>query len=62
MIEDLCESPLMLGERSDRIRELIRPFDDHFATRKPIRRLGPSIRHRSDAWDDRTGRGVTLRP
>jgi hypothetical protein len=49
MIEDLCESPLMKGERAARIRGLIRPFDDHFASRKADPTLGSLIRHRTDA-------------
>jgi hypothetical protein len=34
MIEDLCGSPIMKGERAGRLRELIRPFDEHFADRR----------------------------
>jgi hypothetical protein len=30
MIEDLCNSAIFLGARADRIRELIRPFDEHY--------------------------------
>jgi hypothetical protein len=32
-IEDLCESPTFAGPRADRIRELIQPFDEHYAGR-----------------------------
>jgi hypothetical protein len=31
LIEDLCAIPIFRGARADRIRELIRPFDEHFA-------------------------------
>jgi hypothetical protein len=31
MIEDLCDSTIFRGPRADRIRGLIRPFDEHFA-------------------------------
>jgi hypothetical protein len=30
MIEDLCESPIIQGSRAETLRELIRPFDEHF--------------------------------
>jgi hypothetical protein len=30
MIEDLCSSPIFQGPRADRIRTLIRPFDEHY--------------------------------
>ena len=33
MVEDLCDSPIFQGPRADRIREQIRPFDDHFSSR-----------------------------
>ena len=33
MVADLCDSPIFLGGRGDRIRDLIRPFDDHFEGR-----------------------------
>jgi hypothetical protein len=33
LIGDLCEVPIFRGARADRIRELIRPFDEHFASR-----------------------------
>jgi hypothetical protein len=33
MIADLCEAPIFRGARADRIRALIRPFDDFFASR-----------------------------
>ena len=32
-MEDLCQSPTFTGERAERIREYLRPFDDHFAAR-----------------------------
>jgi hypothetical protein len=33
-LEELCESPSFAGSRSARVRELIRPFDEHFASRR----------------------------
>jgi hypothetical protein len=33
MIEDLCNSRIFQGPRADRIREMIRPFDEHDARR-----------------------------
>lgn len=33
LIEELCAVPIFRGARADRIRELIRPFDEHFADR-----------------------------
>ena len=48
MVEDLCESPVMEGERAGRLRELIRPFDDHFATRRADPTLGSLIGSRRD--------------
>jgi hypothetical protein len=32
-IEELCASPTFAGPRADRIRELIQPFDEHYAGR-----------------------------
>jgi hypothetical protein len=32
-MDDLCQSPTFTGERTERIREYLRPFDDHFAAR-----------------------------
>jgi hypothetical protein len=32
-IDELCESPTFAGSRAERIRELIRPFDEHYASR-----------------------------
>jgi hypothetical protein len=32
-IEELCDSPTFAGPRANRIRELIQPFDEHFASR-----------------------------
>jgi len=48
MIDELCEAPVMRGDRADRIRELIRPFDDHFALREADPTLGSLIGHRRD--------------
>jgi hypothetical protein len=31
-IDELCESPTFAGSRADRIRELMRPFDEHYAS------------------------------
>lgn len=32
MFEQLCRAPIIRGERAERLRELLRPFDTHFAT------------------------------
>ena len=61
MVEDLCESPVMQGERADRLRELIRPFDDHFAVRQADPTLGSLVAPRSrwagaDPSDERPDR------
>jgi hypothetical protein len=48
MIEDLCESPVMGAGRAGRLRELLRPFDDHFAVHKADPGLGSLIGHRRD--------------
>lgn len=32
-MNDLCQSPAFTGARAERIREFLRPFDDHFAAR-----------------------------
>ena len=48
MVEDLCESPVMRGERANRLRELIRPFDDHFAARQADPALGSLVAPRRD--------------
>jgi hypothetical protein len=31
MVDEMCEAPVFAGERSDRIQQLLRPFDEHFA-------------------------------
>jgi hypothetical protein len=31
-VDELCESPTFAGSRADRIRELVRPFDEHYAS------------------------------
>ena len=49
MIDELCESPIMAGERAARIREMIGPFDDHFATHRADPMLGSLVRPRADA-------------
>jgi hypothetical protein len=33
MIDELCDAPIFRGARAGRIREQIRPFDDHFSDR-----------------------------
>jgi hypothetical protein len=47
MIDELCEAPIMQGERATRIRQLIRPFDDHFAIHRADPTLGSLITHRT---------------
>jgi hypothetical protein len=32
LLEDLCAVPIFQGARAERLRELIRPFDEHFAS------------------------------
>jgi len=49
MIDELCESPIMQGDRSVQIRELIRPFDDYYAIHKADPALGSLVRYRSNA-------------
>jgi hypothetical protein len=49
MIDDLCESPIMRGERASRIRDLIQPFDAHFAARQADPTLGSLVRYRTHA-------------
>ncbi|CAN5904458.1 hypothetical protein BH23PLA1_BH23PLA1_00110 [soil metagenome] len=46
MIDELCEAPIFLGERGDRLRESLRPFDDHFAARavEPAEEAGVQMR------------------
>ena len=46
MIDDLCVSPVMQGARGDRIKELIHPFDDHFAAHQADPTLGSLVGHR----------------
>ncbi len=46
MIDEMCESPIMRGGRADRVRELIRPFDDHFAAVGSDPTLGSLVVHR----------------
>jgi hypothetical protein len=43
MVEDLCGSPIMEGARAGRLRELIRPFDDHFAEHRADPTLGSLV-------------------
>jgi hypothetical protein len=47
MVEDLCGAPIMQGDRASRIRELIRPFDDHFAVHPADPTLGSLVGHRT---------------
>jgi hypothetical protein len=35
-VDELLEAPVFAGERSERIRGFIRPFDEHFATRSTV--------------------------
>jgi hypothetical protein len=49
MIDELCEAPIMQGERSARIRELIRPFDDYYAVHKADPELGSLLKFRTHA-------------
>jgi hypothetical protein len=46
MLDEMCESPVMEGERASRVRELIRPFDDHYAVHKPDPAHGSLVKHR----------------
>jgi hypothetical protein len=45
-LEELCRAPIFEGERAERIRDLIRPFDDYFADRAitPTSHSAPRIR------------------
>ena len=47
MIDDLCEAPIMQGERAVRIGELMRPFDEHFATRPADPTVGSLVVQRT---------------
>jgi hypothetical protein len=49
MVDDLCAAPIMRGERADRIRAMIRPFDDHFASRPADPTLGSLVKPRTHA-------------
>ncbi len=49
MIGELCEAPIMQGDRAGRIAELIRPFDDHFAGRPADPTLGSLVGQRTAA-------------
>ena len=31
LLDEMCDAPVMAGDRARRVREMIRPFDDHFA-------------------------------
>jgi hypothetical protein len=48
MLDELCDSPVFQGSRGDRIRSLVRPFDEHFAplcsTAVPPETKGPKVR------------------
>jgi hypothetical protein len=46
MVDQLCESPVMRDERAGRIRELIRPFDEHYAVHRADPARGSLITHR----------------
>ena len=39
LLDDLCTAPIFAGARADRIRELIRPFDEHF---EPLVAVAPA--------------------
>jgi len=49
MIGELCEAPIMRGDRARRIEGLMRPFDDHFATRPADPTLGSLVGQRTAA-------------
>ena len=49
MIDELCEAPIMQGDRANQIRELIRPFDDYYAVHKADPTLGSLVRYRTNA-------------
>ena len=49
MIDELCEAPIMQGDRATQIRELIRPFDDYYAVHKADPTLGSLVRYRTNA-------------
>lgn len=48
MIDGLRESPVMRGDRADRLAGLLRPFDDHFAAHRADPALGSLVGHRRD--------------
>ncbi len=47
MVDELCEAPIIQGERAGRIRGLIQPFDAHFAVHKADPTLGSLVGHRT---------------
>jgi hypothetical protein len=47
MLEELCESPIFQGERAGRLRELVRPWDDHFSEQAPVSADEVSNRYRT---------------
>jgi hypothetical protein len=45
MLEELCDSPVFRGGRGNRVRELVRPFDEHFSGRPAVDPSGlPRVR------------------
>ena len=36
MLEELCESPIFRGERAERLRELVQPWEDYFSAQAPV--------------------------
>ena len=48
MVRQMAGSPIMRGERAEKIEDLLRPFDDHFADRMADPALGSLARLRRD--------------
>jgi hypothetical protein len=36
LLDEMCDSPVFCGPRAEQIRELVRPFDEHYKDRKPV--------------------------
>jgi hypothetical protein len=35
-LDELCDSPLFQGERADRLRSMVQPWDEHFRDQEPV--------------------------
>jgi hypothetical protein len=55
MLDELCDSPVFRGPRADRIRQQVRPFDDHFRDRAAADDGAPRVRVHGLVWTPRTG-------